>query len=93
MYIPPAFQEEDIDKLVAFMRANSFATLISVQNGVPVASHIPLVVSLQDNIVKLTSQNRSHSDQANVAHALLNSNDPDTQAIGTAMQENIESEG
>nr|WP_322667131.1 FMN-binding negative transcriptional regulator [Dendronalium sp. ChiSLP03b] len=28
MYIPNAFREEDIDKLVAFMRANSFATLV-----------------------------------------------------------------
>ncbi|MGB3405633.1 MAG: FMN-binding negative transcriptional regulator [Microcoleaceae cyanobacterium] len=209
MYIPPAFKEEDIDKLVAFMRANSFATLISVQNGVPVASHIPLVVTLQDNIVKLTShlakqnpqwqsfgeqeslavftgphayispaayekqenvptwnyiavhaygipqmitldhapelmdqmidqmidtygsdyksqwhslsdryregmmqgivgfemtvtrldgkyklsQNRSHNDQVNVAHGLLQSDDPQTQAIATAMQQNLESEG
>ena len=55
MYIPNAFREEDIDKLVAFMRANSFATFISVKDGIPVASHIPLVVTLQDNIVKLTS--------------------------------------
>ncbi|MGB3532050.1 MAG: FMN-binding negative transcriptional regulator [Microcoleaceae cyanobacterium] len=54
MYIPPAFKEEDIEKLVAFMRTNSFATLISVKEGVPMASHIPLVVTLQDNIVKLT---------------------------------------
>lgn len=55
MYIPPAFREEDTEKLVAFMRANSFATLISIKDGIPVASHIPLVVTLQDNIVKLTS--------------------------------------
>jgi transcriptional regulator len=54
MYIPNAFQEEDIDKLVAFMRGNSFATLISIQDRVPVASHIPLVVTLKDNVVKLT---------------------------------------
>lgn len=54
MYIPNAFQEDDLEKLVTFMRANSFATLISILNGVPLASHIPLVVTVQDNIVKLT---------------------------------------
>lgn len=54
MYIPNAFREKDIEKLVAFMRANSFATLISVQDRIPVASHIPLVATLQDGVVKLT---------------------------------------
>jgi transcriptional regulator len=36
------------------------------------------------------SQNRSHTDQYNVAHALLESIDPEAQAIGAAMQENLE---
>ncbi|OUL25372.1 negative transcriptional regulator, PaiB family protein [Nostoc sp. RF31YmG] len=206
MYIPNAFREEDIEKLVAFMRANSFATLVSLQNNIPVASHVPLVVTVQNNVVKLTghlakqnpqwqvfeqseslaiftgphayispslyeqresvptwnyiavhaygipqiitlsdspelmdkmidemiatygsdyksqwqslsdkfrqgmmngivgfemtatrlegkyklSQNRSHTDQYNVAHALLESIDPEAQAIGAAMQENLE---
>jgi transcriptional regulator len=54
MYIPNAFQENDLEKLVTFMRANSFATLISILDGVPLASHIALVVTVQDNIVKLT---------------------------------------
>lgn len=54
MYIPNAFQEDDLEKIVTFMRANSFATLISILNGVPLASHIPLVVTVQDNIVRLT---------------------------------------
>ncbi|HEY9601286.1 MAG TPA: FMN-binding negative transcriptional regulator [Allocoleopsis sp.] len=53
MYIPNAFREEDTEKLVALMRTNSFATLVSVQNNIPVASHIPLVVAVQDNVVKL----------------------------------------
>jgi transcriptional regulator len=54
MYIPNAFQEDDLEKLVTFMRANSFATLISILDGVPLASHIPLVVTVEDNIVRLT---------------------------------------
>lgn len=54
MYNPTAFREDDIEKLVAFMRANSFATLVSILNDVPVASHIPLIVTVQNGVVKLT---------------------------------------
>ncbi len=54
MYIPNVYREDDVEKLVAFMRANSFATLVSTLEGVLSASHIPLVVTLQDEIVKLT---------------------------------------
>jgi transcriptional regulator len=54
MYRPTAFQEDNVDKLVAFMRANSFATLVSIdQNGVPCGSHIPLVVTIEEDVVKL----------------------------------------
>ncbi|MGD1940674.1 MAG: FMN-binding negative transcriptional regulator [Leptolyngbyaceae cyanobacterium] len=44
MYRPTAFQADDIDKLTAFMQANSFATLVSIADGVPCATHVPLVV-------------------------------------------------
>ncbi len=44
MYIPDVFREEEINKLIVFIRANSFATLVSIQNNFPIASHIPLVV-------------------------------------------------
>jgi transcriptional regulator len=54
MYRPTFFQENDLDKLVAFIRANSFATLVSICNGVPFASHIPLVVTVEADVVKLT---------------------------------------
>ena len=53
MYRPTVFQEDDVDKLVAFMQANSFATLVSIVDGVPFASHIPFVVKIEDNVVKL----------------------------------------
>ena len=43
MYIPDIYREEDVEKLVGFMRANSFATLVSTLDGVISASHIPLV--------------------------------------------------
>lgn len=53
MYRPTAFQEDNVDKLIAFMRANSFATLVSIVDGVPCASHIPFVIATQENIIKL----------------------------------------
>lgn len=53
MYRPTAFQEDDVDKLVSFMKTNSFATLVSIMNGIPYASHIPLVVKIEEGVVKL----------------------------------------
>ncbi|MBD1997556.1 FMN-binding negative transcriptional regulator [Leptolyngbya sp. FACHB-541] len=53
MYRPTAFQEDNVDKLVAFMRANSFATLVSIVEGVPYASHVPLVVKVQGDVIQL----------------------------------------
>lgn len=53
MYRPKAFQEDDVNKLIAFIKANSFATLVSIVDDVPYASHIPLVVKTEGDIVKL----------------------------------------
>lgn len=46
MYRPKAFREDDVDKLVGFMQAHSFATLVTIAAGQPIASHVPLVVSV-----------------------------------------------
>ena len=54
MYIPNAYREDDQAALVAFMRANSFATLVSFHNGASVATHLPLVVEVADGGVTLT---------------------------------------
>ena len=54
MYRPTVFQEDNVDKLISFVRANSFATLVSICDGVPFASHIPLVVNVEADVVKLT---------------------------------------
>jgi transcriptional regulator len=53
MYIPNAFRADDSATLVDFMSANSFATLVSIADGAPVASHIPLIVSAHAGIVTL----------------------------------------
>jgi transcriptional regulator len=54
MYIPKAFHHDQQAELVAFMQANSFATLVSILDGVPFASHIPLVITIRETEVILT---------------------------------------
>lgn len=43
MYIPPAFRVDDFEKIVAFIEANSFATLVTTDNGIPHATPLPLL--------------------------------------------------
>lgn len=42
MYIPSTFNQTDQSVLHDFMRANSFATVVTAKNGKPFASHLPL---------------------------------------------------
>jgi transcriptional regulator len=44
MYIPRRYEEKDVETVHAFIRENSFAILVSVLDGVPVATHIPLLL-------------------------------------------------
>jgi transcriptional regulator len=44
MYIPKAFCEDDLTTLHALMQNDSFATLITQHDGVPFASHLPLLL-------------------------------------------------
>lgn len=42
MFIPKYFRINDLGKIEEFIRKNSFAILISVENDVPLATHIPV---------------------------------------------------
>ena len=42
MYIPRRYEEKDTEKIHAFIRENSFAILVSIQDGRPIGTHIPL---------------------------------------------------
>ena len=55
MYIPKHFLQEDKIQIVNFMKQYSFATIVSSQNNLPVATHLPFVVSLRDNDIYLVS--------------------------------------
>jgi transcriptional regulator len=47
MYLPPAFREDDLGTLHAFVQQYSFATLITQHDGVPFASHLPMLLQPQ----------------------------------------------
>jgi len=44
MYVPNAFREDDVGRLHGFLRAWSFALLVTDVDGVPVATHLPFVL-------------------------------------------------
>lgn len=47
MYTPKHFEVHDPNLLFALMERFSFATLVSIEDGVPVASHLPFVIEPQ----------------------------------------------
>ncbi len=45
MYIPAHFRVDDVATMHDTMRQNSFATLVTVSDGVPFATHLPILVN------------------------------------------------
>lgn len=43
MYVPTSFQWNDKEEIIAFIRQYNFGILISVLNGLPIATHIPFI--------------------------------------------------
>ncbi len=55
MYVPASFAVHDPKRLIEFLRKYSFATLITNGDGVPFASHLPLMCEVDaDGCAKLT---------------------------------------
>lgn len=50
MYLPPHFEQQDADEIHRFITANPFATLVTVADGEPFASHIPLLPEAGENL-------------------------------------------
>ncbi|WDF53785.1 FMN-binding negative transcriptional regulator [Mucilaginibacter sp. KACC 22063] len=44
MYIPKHFQISDHDEAISFIKKYSFGTLVTIENALPVATHIPFTV-------------------------------------------------
>ena len=45
MYVPDKFAVTDADEIFAFVAANAFGQLVSVQDGRPLVSHLPFLVA------------------------------------------------
>ena len=61
MYIPSFNKFENQQEAIAFMQRYSFATIVSVKDGLPVATHLPFLVEENDGVVTL----KSHFAKAN----------------------------
>ena len=61
MYIPKINQLEDRGEIVDFMKRFSFATIVTAKDGLPVATHLPFIVSADDDRIVLAS----HFSRAN----------------------------
>ncbi|MFC0044799.1 FMN-binding negative transcriptional regulator [Metabacillus iocasae] len=48
MYIPKQYKETNDEEIFQFMQKHSFATIVSVKEGSPLATHIPVEVSKRD---------------------------------------------
>ncbi|WP_339146426.1 MULTISPECIES: FMN-binding negative transcriptional regulator [unclassified Sutcliffiella] len=49
MYIPKQFRKEDSAEIIEFIRSHSFGVLFSQHDGVPTVTHLPFIVSSQDD--------------------------------------------
>lgn len=61
MYIPEFNRQEDRAATLAFMRANPFAILVSTVDGIPFATHLPVLVEERGDQVVV----RGHMAKAN----------------------------
>ena len=55
MYVPPHFRLDDPEALAAFMERNAFATLVTLHDGAPFATHLPVLVERRDDGLTLAA--------------------------------------
>ncbi len=55
MYIPAINTFTDRDAIIGFMQQFSFATIVTVKSGLPVATHLPFMTSTKDGAVIVTA--------------------------------------
>ncbi len=70
MYIPTYYREEDRQTILAFLRQNNFAALISFDGEKPIATHIPVEVvetesgwTIYGHISRANPQKKTFGDQ------------------------------
>lgn len=86
MYRNPQFEEKDFDKVLAFMKAHPFVTLIGYDGDYPVATQIPVKIDQRNgelyligHVMKKTDHHEAYLENQNVlalftgAHAYISS--------------------
>jgi len=63
MYIPKINLATDKDEIVAFMKQFSFATLITSKDNLPIATHLPFLVTIKDDNIMLTAHFAKANEQ------------------------------
>jgi transcriptional regulator len=63
MYTPKHNREEDSERLYAFMRAHSFATLVTIKDDAPRATHLPFMVEIEDERLQLYAHMAKANEQ------------------------------
>ena len=64
MYIPNYYNNTDINEAISFMQRFNFATIITSDNGKPIATHLPFVISKRNDNIILTSHFAKANHQA-----------------------------
>src|SRR5690625_3547931 len=54
MFIPRHYKETDFDEIKKFIQMHSFGTVVTIEQGKPIAAHIPLMLRKQDNDYYIT---------------------------------------
>src|SRR5689334_19249356 len=55
MYIPKYYKIEDVKEMVDFMKIYNFATIITSENDIPLATHLPFVIETREDKIVLVS--------------------------------------
>lgn len=74
MYIPKIFNNDDITNVISFMKKFSFGTIITSDNGKPIATHLPFVITERNDEIILTShfaKANSHSKKMQQKEVLV----------------------
>lgn len=64
MYVPKHFQFKGYAEKIAFMQQYSFATIVSIKNGIPIATQLPFHIRMDKDQLILTSHFARANEQA-----------------------------
>ncbi|MXV50045.1 FMN-binding negative transcriptional regulator [Pedobacter sp. HMF7647] len=55
MYIPRHFKSENLNEAIAFMQRYSFGTIVTSSGNLPIATHLPFLVTQRENDINIAS--------------------------------------